>query len=96
MTAWTTLYGGYHVVMFQPIDDDGGIRSCMSVELPGVPWPVIQTAFDAVTRAKARLLFVCDTRDQADEAAAQAERWLPKHRRIACERAAAGDWRAKP
>jgi hypothetical protein len=98
MTTWTTLYGGYHLVMFQPIDDPGGDRTCMAIQIPEVPWPAIHNALDAVTRTNARyrFLFVCDTREQADEAAAKAEKWLPQHRRIAYERAAAGNWRANP
>jgi hypothetical protein len=41
---------------------------------------------------KARVGFICDTRQEADEIAQTVPRRLPNHRRIAYERAEAGHW----
>ena len=52
----------------------------------------IAPAMAQATALKARVLFLCDTRKQAEEVAALAARGLPAHRRVSLERAEAGAW----
>jgi len=46
----------------------------------------------AALARRSRVGFVCDTAEQAEEVAKLAAQALPKHRRMALERAAAGAW----
>ncbi|MBV8458418.1 MAG: hypothetical protein JO122_17590 [Acetobacteraceae bacterium] len=99
-TDWRTLInpqltagfvpGELHVVVFAPCDDDGGIRSCVSVQIPEASRQRVAAAMQIARREKCRVLFLCDTREQADRVAARAGKLLPDHRRVAYERAQAG------
>jgi hypothetical protein len=41
---------------------------------------------------KARVLFICDTHEQAEAMAKRAAALLPEHRRLSLDRAEAGAW----
>lgn len=99
-TVWTTRVppeatapfgcAELHASVFQPVRDRGGHCPAMVIEIPETPLHKVNIALAAADRLGARLLFLCDTAAQAEEAAALAARHLPRHRRIALERAAAG------
>jgi hypothetical protein len=55
-----------HAVFLQPVDDIGGTRNCVIVNIPETPTPLIKEAISNARRMKARVGFVCDTRKQAD------------------------------
>jgi len=92
--AATRNYGceELHAVVFQPVADRGGVRNGVAVQIPETPKPQIKTALKCATKAASRVLFVCDTGEQAVTIAAFAAPRLPKHRRVALERAVNGDW----
>ena len=91
---WTATYGvaELHIVMFEPHDDRPGSRATVMVQIPEASRQQIRAALKQAIKRGARLSFVCDTREQADQIAATAAKKLPAHRRIAYERAEAGGW----
>jgi hypothetical protein len=84
--------GEVHAVFFEPIDDRGGTSKCVAVQIPETPSDKIAGAMAFATRTKARVVFLCDTRDQADAVATLASAALTAHRRVPYERAEAGAW----
>ena len=84
--------GDLHVAIFQPTCDRAGPRDAVVMMIPEASRPEVAAALNAAAAWQARVVFVCDTRRQADEIADYAARRLPRHRRIAYERAAAGGW----
>jgi hypothetical protein len=90
---WTTRAPGvrWHLVVLAPANDTGGDRNRVLVEIPEafVAWA---DAMAAARELEARVTLVCDTRRQAEDAARAAARDLPGHRRVAIERAFAGQW----
>jgi len=81
-----------HVVLFEPANDRGGRSAVVGVQIPEATRPLIRRGLEEARRRRARLIFLCDTAEQADRIAATAAAALPDHRRIAIERAAAGRW----
>jgi hypothetical protein len=80
-----------HIVIFQPLDDTGGKRDGISIELPYGQSAFVD-AMATATRTSARVALLCDSHAEAEAAAAHAAPLLPHHRRVAYERAAAGAW----
>jgi hypothetical protein len=62
------------------------------VQIPEARRPEIRRGLKAARCRQARLIFLCNTADQADRIAITAAAALPAHRRIALERALAGGW----
>jgi hypothetical protein len=79
-----------HPVHFQHRADRGGACCAVSVQVPEVPRHRIKLALDLAHLARARVLFLCDTHEQAVRSCRLAARLLPEHRFVALERAAAG------
>lgn len=80
-----------HGVFFEHRADRGGLARAVVVQIP----EAIAALAEAMVQArsfKARVAFLCDTQQQAEEIAEQAAKLLPRHRRVAFERAAAGGW----
>jgi hypothetical protein len=80
-----------HAVFFQPLDDTGGKRDGISIELP-YGQSAFLDAMATATRLGARVALLCDSHAEAEAAAAHAAPLLPHHRRVAYERAVAGAW----
>ena len=81
----------YHHVYFQPLGDDGGLAPAVVLNVPeGLD--SFDYAMEQARAHKARVSFICDTREQAADMAARAACALPTHRRISLERAEAGAW----
>ena len=81
----------YHHVYFQPLGDDGGLAPAVVLNVPeGLD--SFDYAMAQARELKARVSFICDTKEQAVDMAARASSALPAHRRIALERAEAGSW----
>jgi len=101
---WTTLVPAHlltqfgvnelHAVLFEPNDDRGGMRNVVIIQIPETPPREIRLAMRQATMLDARVMFLCDSRKQALTAAADGARGLPKHHRIALERASQGGWGA--
>lgn len=89
----TAAYGvdELHAVVFQPRNDPGGDRFCVAVHIPESTPPEIIEGLKMADTRKARLLFLCDTAEQAASAAALACT-LPRHIRVPLERAHVGAW----
>src|SRR5215470_14922046 len=79
-----------HGVFFAPLDDRDGPRACVALQIPEASPEQIRWGLAETAKRRARLLFVCDTQQQAEDAAALAASKLPLHRRIPYERARAG------
>jgi hypothetical protein len=96
---WTTKLprtGAYgideaHGVFFEHRTDRGGLARAVVVQIPEATAGLAEAMAQA-RRFKARVAFICDTREQADDVARQAAPLLPRHRRVALERAADGGW----
>jgi hypothetical protein len=74
----------YHHVLFQPLGDDGGLAPAVVLNIPeGLD--SFDYAMKQARKLKARVSFICDTREQAADMAARAANALPRHRRIALE-----------
>lgn len=81
-----------HFVAFQPNDDHGGASNVIAVSIPETPPQDIAAALERTVRLQARLIFICDTRQQARQIARIAAANLPTHHRVALERAELGKW----
>ena len=81
-----------HIVFFAPLNDRGGAANCVAVNIPEAGGRLIRTAMRRARQGRARVLFVCDTVDQAAAIAHRAARLLPRHRRVPYEKAEAGAW----
>jgi hypothetical protein len=81
-----------HAVFYQPNSDRGGRGQAVTVNIPETPDAKVTEALAMAGRINARLVFLCDTRDQAEAVAERADAVLPTHRRVAYERAEAGAW----
>jgi hypothetical protein len=81
-----------HVVLFEPDGDRPGTRNVVGVQIPEASRQQIREAIKQANKRRARVIFFCDTGDQADEMAVKAGEKLPHHHRIAYERAEAGEW----
>ena len=80
-----------HVVFFQPIDDVDGPRNVVCLEIPETR-KGLANALKVAIALRARVVFVCDTGEQANTVAIEAALLLPRHRRVDYDRARAGDW----
>src|SRR5258705_13833407 len=91
---WTATYGvdELHIVLFEPNDDRPGRRETVMVQIPEASRQQVRQALKQANKLRARLGFICDTREQADAIAETAGTALSSHRRIAYERAEAGGW----
>jgi len=83
-----------HAVFFEHKDDRGRRRYAVTVQIPETPAAAFAQVMDVARVMKTRVLFLCDTREQAEDAVARARALLPHHRRVAYERAEAGAWGA--
>jgi hypothetical protein len=92
---YTRAYGVIeaHCVCFQPADDQGGIRGAATFCIPETPEELIEEVLRQSDRR--RIAFFCDTANQAEQIAVYAAARLPNHRRVALERAVAGEWGAR-
>src|SRR5690242_16661484 len=81
-----------HIVLFQPEDDQGGACAAVVCMIRESSRRMIKQAIAQANQHRARLTFLCDTVCEAAEVAEYAAKRLPKHRRIALERAEAGAW----
>jgi hypothetical protein len=81
-----------HVVFFQPLSDRGGACPCVSVQIPEASQHAVKAAMAHARQSKARVMFMCDTHDQAVAIANRASALLPNHRRVPYERAEAAAW----
>jgi hypothetical protein len=63
-----------------------------NVLIPEAPAAMVKQAFADARERKARLTFLCDTRDQADVIATEAATALPEHLRLPYEMAEAGQY----
>ena len=81
----------YHFAIFQPCDDSGGLSNCVAVSIP----EAADQLADAMRQArhhKARVLLICNTREQAKAAALTVAELLPEHRRVSLERSEVGGY----
>jgi len=92
--AYTRAFGcpELHAVLFQHRADRGGSCPTVAVMIPEAEDMLARAAREA-RRLKARVLLVCDTGAQAAGARRRMAALLPRHRKVAIERAAAGVWR---
>ena len=104
MTAWrtridpehTAAFGEpeLHAAAFQHKNDPGGTSHVVALQIPETPGALFVQAMAKANDLKARVLFICDTGEQAEDAAARASKLLPRHCRVAYERVVAGAWGA--
>jgi hypothetical protein len=81
------VFSRCHVVAIYPHGDDGKdktARSMTVVEIPGMR-PELPLAMAQARELRTRVLLLCQTAEQAAEAAAVAVPLLPKHRRVSLE-----------
>jgi hypothetical protein len=76
-------------VVLQHKRDSGGGCHVVALQVPEVSRRKIKASLAWARANRARVVFVCDTADQAQQMLEQAARLLPDHRRVALERAAA-------
>lgn len=81
-----------HAVFFEANDDNPGLCAAVAVQIPEISDVQLAVAMQRATQMRARVLFLCDTREQADEIAARASGMLHAHHRVSYERAEAGEW----
>jgi hypothetical protein len=81
-----------HMTLFEPLNDRERLNHAVSMMVPETSQLEMRHAINVAIKAKARVDFLCDTAEQAEAMAAYAAPLLPGHRRIAYERAAAGQW----
>jgi len=67
-------HGGQHVVFFQPQGDRGGLCNVVTFMIPESTRQQIRHGLAAARSRRARVIFVCDTADQADAIAKLAAR----------------------
>ena len=87
--------GELHGVLFEPDDDRGGMRDTIAVQIPEASRQCVRRACRLATQLRARVSFICDTVEQAEQTAGRVARWLPHHHRISLERAREGGWGAQ-
>jgi hypothetical protein len=90
----TRLFGcpELHAIHFQPVGDRGGPCAAVSIQVPECSRQVVRRALAIAARRRARVLFLCDTHEQAQRMHALASRALRDHRFVSIERADAGAW----
>jgi hypothetical protein len=81
-----------HVTLFEATNEPGGINHSVSLMIPETSPIERRLALNIAVKAAARTTFMCDTAEQAEAMAAYATPLLPGHRRVAYERAEAGQW----
>jgi hypothetical protein len=94
MPPWLTAAFGVaelHAVFFQPSDDLGGPRDCVAIQIPEATADELSLALQTANRRKARVMVLCDTAEQAADAAGLATH-LACHLQVSLERAEAGGW----
>lgn len=85
-------FSDLHLALFQPNADLGGRTAAVAIQIPESGPDDVDVALKFAARSKARVVFVCDTREQANTIAAYAATHLPDHRRFPLERAKDGNW----
>jgi hypothetical protein len=101
-STWTTRlphtenYGvtELHGCFFEPIDDRGGMRNAVCIQVPEANRQEVAMGLRAACKMKARFFACCDTMEQVERIARRAAKFLPEHRRIALERAMEAGWGA--
>lgn len=81
-----------HLVFFQPQEDPGGMRPGVALQVPETPPGDVRLALTVANQRRSRVMFVCDTAEQADGMAALAATLMPLHFRVSYERAEMGAW----
>src|SRR4029077_8221192 len=80
-----------HAVFFQHRNDPGGSCDSVCVEVPeGMSF--FRQAMEVARERRARVLLMCNTRNQADAVARLVSNSLKDHRRVSIERARSGVW----
>ncbi len=82
----------YHCVFFRPIDDVGGLNPTVVFQIPESDYVLIRSRLAGGRYVGYRVVFCCDTPQQAAKAARFGCANLPNHERIALERAQGGGW----
>jgi len=82
---------GLHGAFLQPVDDAGGEATTVSIALPERE-DGFEQAMVMARAQRARIVLVCDTAAQTEDAVARALDRLPSHQRVRMDRAAAGYW----
>jgi hypothetical protein len=81
-----------HTAVFRHRDDPGGPGKVVSIEIPEVPEPLIAEALQVARAMKARIVIVADSAAQAEAMATHIAITCSQHRRVAYERAEAGEF----
>jgi hypothetical protein len=79
-------------VFYQPREDTGGTQPSVVITIHETMRQQISAALRIAHQQRSRVVIITDTREQADRIAARATELLPTHRRIAYERAEAGQY----
>jgi hypothetical protein len=81
-----------HAVFFRHADDSGGESPAVAVMIPEATRQQRRAAFREAERNRARVVFICDTRELAEDIAHRAATALSQHRRVPYEVAEAAKW----
>ncbi len=80
-----------HAVFFQSCADRGGVSPAVAIMIPEA-LDKLTAALKQVHKTGARLIILCDTKEQAANAKQAAVDLLPDHREVSLNRAEAGVW----
>ena len=81
-----------HAAFLQHKRDRGGSCATIAFSIPETPRGKVEAALAQARSRRVRVVFICNTADQAQEMRALAARLLPDHRPVALDRAASGAW----
>lgn len=81
-----------HLVVFQPPGDAGGLCNSVCIQIPETPGHLVAQAIAHAVAASARIVFICDTAGQADDAVNVVDAIAPDHVRVSIERALSAGW----
>src|ERR1700693_6576372 len=80
------IEGELHACFFQPASDQGGTRPCVTILIPETPNDQMLRQIAGAMKRKARVMFLTDTRQQAEDVATFAATHLHRYRRVSFER----------
>ncbi len=94
---WTTemsdVHGNmYHGSFFEHPEDKGGMAAAVAIQIPEFSQEEITEALKTACEISCRVLFLCDTPEQAETMARLMFELIPAYNRVSVERVTEGLW----
>ena len=82
----------YHGSFFEHPDDSGGVAAAVAIEIPEFSQEEIGESLKIAVDSSYRVLFICDTPEQAETMARLMFELIPAYERVSVERVIEGLW----